>query len=170
MSILSPGGTTLSPEEARLYDRQLRLWGVDAQQRLRQARVLLFGFTSVMGEVLPANLLSETPGHPTRLLIIRYAKTWSSVVSTPSQSQIHMYALPKTWAHIFSWMNHLLGRTYWRLSAFSKSSHWIEVPSKFISRWIAESARKTGVFRLFFGHLQLFRICASMSRFLSIYA
>jgi len=43
--------TSLTDQEARLYDRQLRLWGVEAQQRLRQAKVLLFGFTGVQAEI-----------------------------------------------------------------------------------------------------------------------
>eukprot|EP01128_Nolandella_sp_AFSM9_P010263 TRINITY_DN7056_c0_g1_i1.p1 TRINITY_DN7056_c0_g1~~TRINITY_DN7056_c0_g1_i1.p1 ORF type:complete len:313 (+),score=73.16 TRINITY_DN7056_c0_g1_i1:30-968(+) len=50
--------STLTPEEAALYDRQLRLWGVDAQQRLRESRVLLFGFTATMGEVCKNLVLS----------------------------------------------------------------------------------------------------------------
>lgn len=41
----------LTEQEAQLYDRQLRLWGVEAQQRLRKANVLLFGFTGVQAEI-----------------------------------------------------------------------------------------------------------------------
>jgi ubiquitin-like 1-activating enzyme E1 A len=41
----------LTAEEAALYDRQLRLWGVEAQQRLGQAKVLLIGFTAVQSEI-----------------------------------------------------------------------------------------------------------------------
>lgn len=41
----------LTEEEAALYDRQLRLWGVEAQQRLGKANVLLLGFTAVQSEI-----------------------------------------------------------------------------------------------------------------------
>eukprot|EP01126_Amoeba_proteus_P025775 TRINITY_DN2561_c0_g3_i1.p1 TRINITY_DN2561_c0_g3~~TRINITY_DN2561_c0_g3_i1.p1 ORF type:complete len:206 (+),score=21.06 TRINITY_DN2561_c0_g3_i1:93-710(+) len=42
---------TLTEEEAALYDRQLRLWGVEAQQRLRRASILLIGFTATQSEI-----------------------------------------------------------------------------------------------------------------------
>lgn len=47
----SMSSVTLTGEEAALYDRQIRLWGVDAQQRLRSARVLLCGLSAVQSEV-----------------------------------------------------------------------------------------------------------------------
>lgn len=41
----------LSAGEAKLYDRQLRLWGVEAQQKLRATNVLIAGLNSVGAEV-----------------------------------------------------------------------------------------------------------------------
>jgi len=42
----------LTEQEAHLYDRQLRVWGVEAQYRLRQARVLLLGpFNGLASEI-----------------------------------------------------------------------------------------------------------------------
>jgi len=43
--------TALTQQEAALYDRQLRLWGVAAQQRIRQTKLLLYGLTAVQSEV-----------------------------------------------------------------------------------------------------------------------
>lgn len=41
----------LTEDEAQLYDRQIRLWGLDAQRRLRGARVLLVGVGGLGAEV-----------------------------------------------------------------------------------------------------------------------
>ncbi|CAF4135062.1 unnamed protein product, partial [Rotaria magnacalcarata] len=41
----------LSDEEATLYDRQIRLWGADAQLKLRQTRLLLINVNSLSIEV-----------------------------------------------------------------------------------------------------------------------
>ena len=41
----------LSDREAEVYDRQMRLWGTEAQQRLKSSVVLLAGFTGVNAEV-----------------------------------------------------------------------------------------------------------------------
>lgn len=41
----------LTNDEAELYDRQIRLWGVNAQSRLRQSKVLMLGFTGTASEV-----------------------------------------------------------------------------------------------------------------------
>ncbi|TRY75292.1 hypothetical protein TCAL_01337 [Tigriopus californicus] len=38
-------------EEATLYDRQIRLWGLDAQKRLRNARILVCGMSGLGAEV-----------------------------------------------------------------------------------------------------------------------
>eukprot|EP01089_Gocevia_fonbrunei_P003393 TRINITY_DN1334_c0_g1_i2.p1 TRINITY_DN1334_c0_g1~~TRINITY_DN1334_c0_g1_i2.p1 ORF type:complete len:104 (+),score=16.32 TRINITY_DN1334_c0_g1_i2:161-472(+) len=43
--------TQLSEEEAALYDRQIRLWGVAVQQRMRDAKILLAGLGGIMNEV-----------------------------------------------------------------------------------------------------------------------
>ncbi|XP_071079593.1 SUMO-activating enzyme subunit 1-like [Haliotis cracherodii] len=41
----------ITEDEAALYDRQIRLWGLDAQRRLRAARVLLVGVKGLGAEV-----------------------------------------------------------------------------------------------------------------------
>uniref|UniRef100_A0A6G1S9Q5 SUMO-activating enzyme subunit 1 n=1 Tax=Aceria tosichella TaxID=561515 RepID=A0A6G1S9Q5_9ACAR len=41
----------LTKDEAELYDRQIRLWGVNAQSRLRQSKVLMLGFNGIASEV-----------------------------------------------------------------------------------------------------------------------
>lgn len=46
----------LSADEAALYDRGIRLWGVNAQQKLRESRVLVLGF-SVCGAEVCKNLV-----------------------------------------------------------------------------------------------------------------
>ncbi|XP_060639686.2 SUMO-activating enzyme subunit 1-like [Anolis sagrei] len=45
-----PGGA-ISEEEAAQYDRQIRLWGLEAQKRLRASRVLLVGMKGLGAEV-----------------------------------------------------------------------------------------------------------------------
>ncbi|XP_012277095.1 SUMO-activating enzyme subunit 1 [Orussus abietinus] len=41
----------LTDAEAELYDRQIRLWGLDSQKRLRSAKVLLVGMNGFAAEV-----------------------------------------------------------------------------------------------------------------------
>ena len=41
----------LTEDEAALYDRQIRLWGLNAQRRIRAARVLVAGLGGVGAEV-----------------------------------------------------------------------------------------------------------------------
>ncbi|CAE1294313.1 UBLE1A [Acanthosepion pharaonis] len=41
----------ITEDEAALYDRQIRLWGLDAQKRLRAAKVLLVGLRGLGAEV-----------------------------------------------------------------------------------------------------------------------
>ena len=40
----------LSDEEAAIYDRQLRIWGIEAQTRMRASRVLLVGMNGLAAE------------------------------------------------------------------------------------------------------------------------
>lgn len=47
--------TTFSAAEAAVYDRQMRLWGVEAQQRLQRSHVLVAGL-SALGSELAKNL------------------------------------------------------------------------------------------------------------------
>ncbi|XP_041352453.1 SUMO-activating enzyme subunit 1-like [Gigantopelta aegis] len=48
----------ITEDEAALYDRQIRLWGLDAQRRLRAARVLLIGIKGLGAEVAKNIVLS----------------------------------------------------------------------------------------------------------------
>ncbi|XP_014774405.1 SUMO-activating enzyme subunit 1 [Octopus bimaculoides] len=48
----------LSEDEAALYDRQIRLWGLEAQKRLRAAKVLLVGLSGLGAEVAKNIVLS----------------------------------------------------------------------------------------------------------------
>ncbi|KAI1285412.1 SUMO-activating enzyme subunit 1 [Halotydeus destructor] len=41
----------ITDDEAALYDRQIRLWGVDAQRKLRACNVVLFGLNGVGSEI-----------------------------------------------------------------------------------------------------------------------
>ncbi|CAM5129083.1 unnamed protein product [Natator depressus] len=45
------GSGGISEEEAAQYDRQIRLWGLEAQRRLRASRVLLVGMKGLGAEV-----------------------------------------------------------------------------------------------------------------------
>ncbi|XP_023222309.1 SUMO-activating enzyme subunit 1-like [Centruroides sculpturatus] len=45
------GEFEITEDEAELYDRQIRLWGLDAQKRLRSSNILLIGINSLGGEV-----------------------------------------------------------------------------------------------------------------------
>ena len=42
----------ITEEEAQLYDRQIRLWGLDAQKRLRASRILVAGIKGLGCEVV----------------------------------------------------------------------------------------------------------------------
>eukprot|EP00249_Psilotum_nudum_P002167 c15063_g1_i1 orf=39-1022(+) len=41
----------LTEQEAAVYDRQIRVWGVDAQKRLSKSRILVDGMTGVVAEM-----------------------------------------------------------------------------------------------------------------------
>uniref|UniRef100_A0A8C3UYS6 SUMO1 activating enzyme subunit 1 n=1 Tax=Catharus ustulatus TaxID=91951 RepID=A0A8C3UYS6_CATUS len=56
----SPGG--ISEEEAAQYDRQIRLWGLEAQKRLRTSRVLLVGLRGLGAEVAKNLILAGVRG------------------------------------------------------------------------------------------------------------
>lgn len=51
-------GNTITEDEAALYDRQIRLWGLDAQKRLRASRVLLVGIKGLGAEICKNLVLS----------------------------------------------------------------------------------------------------------------
>lgn len=48
----------ITEDEAKLYDRQIRLWGVNAQKQLRRASVLLIGLCGSGGEIAKNIILS----------------------------------------------------------------------------------------------------------------
>ncbi|KAL8772587.1 MAG: hypothetical protein Q9209_002248 [Squamulea sp. 1 TL-2023] len=46
-----PQAQTISADEIALYDRQIRLWGVKAQEKLRSANILLIGMKALANEI-----------------------------------------------------------------------------------------------------------------------
>lgn len=50
--------TELSEEEANLYDRQIRLWGLESQKRLRSTRILVVGLNGLGAEVAKSLVLA----------------------------------------------------------------------------------------------------------------
>lgn len=44
-------GEVLTDQETAVYDRQIRVWGVDTQRRLSKSRVLVIGMTGVVAEL-----------------------------------------------------------------------------------------------------------------------
>ncbi|KAJ3053764.1 hypothetical protein HK097_003449 [Rhizophlyctis rosea] len=48
---ISENQNTITKEEVALYDRQIRLWGLDAQQRMRNAKVLIAGVNGLTNEI-----------------------------------------------------------------------------------------------------------------------
>lgn len=51
-------GIELTEQEAELYDRQIRLWGMESQKRLRAARILIAGLNGLGAEVAKNIILS----------------------------------------------------------------------------------------------------------------
>ncbi|XP_075230809.1 SUMO1 activating enzyme subunit 1 [Lycorma delicatula] len=49
--MVKDGGMELTEDEAQLYDRQIRLWGLESQKRLRCAKVLIIGLQGLGAEV-----------------------------------------------------------------------------------------------------------------------
>ncbi|KAG0565130.1 hypothetical protein M758_8G162400 [Ceratodon purpureus] len=47
---MDPSTELLTEQEAAVYDRQIRVWGVDAQRKLSKARVLVVGMSGVVAE------------------------------------------------------------------------------------------------------------------------
>ncbi|KAJ1913322.1 E1 ubiquitin-activating protein aos1, partial [Tieghemiomyces parasiticus] len=52
----APIQPTITADEAALYDRQIRLWGLEAQQRLRNAHVRVINLRSPIALELCKNL------------------------------------------------------------------------------------------------------------------
>ncbi|GAC97189.1 hypothetical protein PHSY_004774 [Pseudozyma hubeiensis SY62] len=51
-------GTSVTEDEAALYDRQIRLWGLAAQTRLRSAHILILGWNGIATEIIKNTVLS----------------------------------------------------------------------------------------------------------------
>ncbi|KAI8917565.1 hypothetical protein DFJ77DRAFT_310326 [Powellomyces hirtus] len=51
-------GPTITKAEADLYDRQIRLWGLEAQQRMRHAKILVAGVSGLSNEICKNLVLS----------------------------------------------------------------------------------------------------------------
>ncbi|KAK7015846.1 SUMO-activating enzyme subunit 1 [Halocaridina rubra] len=51
MRVMDKSSEKITEDEAALYDRQIRLWGLDAQKRLRGARILVAGVCGMGAEV-----------------------------------------------------------------------------------------------------------------------
>ncbi|XP_035904328.1 SUMO-activating enzyme subunit 1 [Anopheles stephensi] len=49
--MVQSNGAELTEHEAELYDRQIRLWGLDSQKRLRSARILISGVNGLGAEI-----------------------------------------------------------------------------------------------------------------------
>jgi molybdopterin/thiamine biosynthesis adenylyltransferase len=77
---------TLSKEEAQLYDRQLRLWGVQSQQRLQQSKVVIIGLSAVQSEIAKNIVLAGL----NEISIIDW------VVVEPRHTVPHLFLDPKT--------------------------------------------------------------------------
>lgn len=50
-AMVKDGSIELTDDEAQLYDRQIRLWGLESQKRLRCAKVLIIGVKGLGAEV-----------------------------------------------------------------------------------------------------------------------
>ena len=48
----------ITEQEAELYDRQIRLWGLDAQKRLRSAKICVLGVSGLGAEITKNLVLS----------------------------------------------------------------------------------------------------------------
>lgn len=86
--------------EAEVYDRQIRLWGVEAQRRLAKSRVLIAGMDALACEVRAATehrlaVCVLTPS------AVRCARTSCCLAST-SQSRTQLSSLKKTSLPSFS--------------------------------------------------------------------
>ncbi|XP_058823610.1 SUMO-activating enzyme subunit 1 [Topomyia yanbarensis] len=56
--MVEANGIQLTEHEAELYDRQIRLWGLDSQKRLRAARILIAGVNGLGAEIAKNIILS----------------------------------------------------------------------------------------------------------------
>ncbi|ALC47807.1 Aos1 [Drosophila busckii] len=56
--VLSASGIELTEAENELYDRQIRLWGLESQKRLRTAKILISGLNGLGAEITKNIILS----------------------------------------------------------------------------------------------------------------
>jgi len=57
MSNTANTNETLTEGEAELYDRQIRLWGLEAQRRIRASSILLIGVSNQLAAECAKNLV-----------------------------------------------------------------------------------------------------------------
>ncbi|XP_024437785.1 SUMO-activating enzyme subunit 1B-1 isoform X1 [Populus trichocarpa] len=53
-------GEELTEQETALYDRQIRVWGADAQRRLSKSHILVYGMKGIIAEVFATTTLKLT--------------------------------------------------------------------------------------------------------------
>ena len=70
---------TLTKEDEALYDRQIRLWGVAAQQRIRQSTVVVAGHFTGVAQELVKNLVLKGVG---RVLLLSWCNELPAGYST----------------------------------------------------------------------------------------
>lgn len=51
-------GSAVTEDEAALYDRQIRLWGLEVQNRLRTSHILILGWNGIATEIIKNTVLS----------------------------------------------------------------------------------------------------------------
>ncbi|KAJ3384093.1 SUMO-activating enzyme subunit 1 [Lobulomyces angularis] len=56
--IITEDEKEITTDEAKLYDRQIRLWGMDTQKRFRNAKILIIGLSGLSTEVIKNLVLS----------------------------------------------------------------------------------------------------------------
>ncbi|SNX82464.1 related to AOS1 - Smt3p activating protein [Melanopsichium pennsylvanicum] len=57
-SVINDNSNAVTEDEAALYDRQIRLWGLEAQNRLRTSHILIVGWNGVATEIIKNTVLS----------------------------------------------------------------------------------------------------------------
>lgn len=97
--------SALSSEETQLYDRQLRLWGVQSQQRLQASKVAMIGMNAVQSEIAKNIILAG----------LNELTIFDWVTVEPQHCVPHLFLDPRTAvgqnvrAFHFSFSSHFLG-------------------------------------------------------------
>jgi len=71
----------LTDEEAKVYDRQIRLWGVEAQQRMRSSKILLMGHIAGTAIEIAKNLVLAGVG---AVVLSDNSTVCEDLIGTPS--------------------------------------------------------------------------------------